>query len=221
MKAIKLKDIGYMPIPKVACTSIKNTFFKIKENRDYDPTIDYGNHIHQYWEKNKENISDTSFKFIIIREPIKRFLSAYSNRVCHHKELSLAKIQQSNPKIAGAFEIYTPGLGQFIDNFEQYNRVNSINHHCKPVSEWVNGDMSIFDKIYPLENIAELQSDLTSVLNQEVIFPREQTGGRKIMIQDLSRNQVDFLMEFYRQDYQLLRKYYNFDDFWKEWKKGL
>lgn len=220
MDAIKIENIGYMPIPKVACTSIKNKLFQIKEKRDYDSSIDEGRHIHQYWEKNKKDISDVEFKFIIIRDPIKRFLSAYSNRVCHHKELSFEKIKNSNPKIAGMFEIYNPGLGQFIDGFEQYNRVNSINHHCKPVFDWVNGDIGVFDKIYKLEEIKSLQDELSVRFKQEIVFPREQTGGRKIDVSDLSINQVDFLMEFYRQDYLLLKEYYSFDDFWNLWKKG-
>lgn len=221
MKGIKLHDIGYMPLPKVACTSINHTFFKIKEGRHYDQDKDIGNNIHQFWERNKVNITECHFRFMVIRDPIKRCLSAYSNRVTHHKELSLNKIRNTNPKIAGSFEIYTPGLGQFIDNFDQYYCVNSIGHHCKPVFEWVAGDIEQFTNIYKLEEISNLQSDLSNLLNQEVVFPREQTGGRKVLIQDLSRNQVDFLMEFYRQDYQLLKNYYSFDSFWKEWKKGL
>jgi len=221
MKAIKLDNIGYMPIPKVACTSIKNTFFKIKENREYDPEVDAGRHIHQFWDRNKVDINECDFRFMVIRDPIKRCLSAYSNRVGHHKELSLAKIQNSNPKIAGSFEIYTPGLGQFIDNFKQYYRVNSIGHHCKPISEWVDNDTEQFTNIYRLEEIASLQKELSNRLEQKIIFPREQTGGRKIQIQDLSKDQVDFLMEFYRQDYTLLKNYYSFDAFWKEWKIGL
>lgn len=221
MKAVKIDNVGYMPIPKVACTSIKNTLFNIKEGRDYDPERDIGKHIHNFWERNKEDITECDFRFTVIRDPIKRCLSAYSNRVCHHNELSLNKIQNSNPRIAASFEIYKPGIGQFIDNFEQYYRVNSIGHHCRPFSEWVNGDIEQFTHVYKLEDIANLQTDLSTQLKREVVFPREQTGGRKIMIQDLNRDQVEFLMEFYRQDYQLLKAYYSFDAFWKEWKQGL
>lgn len=220
MKAIKVNNIGYMPIPKVACTTIKNKLFQVKEERDYNPKLDAGRHIHQYWGKNKEDINDADFKFIVIRDPIKRFLSAYSNRVCHHRELSLEKITRSNPELVENFEIYNPGLGQFIDQFDKYNSVNSIKHHCKPVSEWVDGNISLFDRVYRIEEMELLKKDLSKELGQEINFSREQTGGRKIPVSDLSSNQVEFLMEFYREDYKLLKDYYSHDDFWKSWKNG-
>lgn len=220
LKAIKIDGVGYMPLPKVACTSIKNTLFKIRENREYDPEVDAGRHIHQYWERNSENITECQFRFLVLRDPIKRFLSAYSNRVCHHTELSHEKIQGSNPAIAGSFEIYNPSLGQFIENFTKYYRVNSIFHHCKPIAEWVGNDIGQFTNIYKIEELGKLQNKLSSIFSQEVVFTRDQTGGRKIQIQDLNSNQVDFLIEFYRQDYMLLEQYYSIDGFWKEWKSG-
>ncbi len=221
MEAIKLNEIGYMPLPKVACTSIKNAIFNIKFNRDYDSKIDDGNHIHQFWEQNRENISSCKHRLIVVRDPIKRLLSSYSNRVDHHKELSFEKMKWSNPKIAGSFDIYNPGLGQFIDNFEQYYRINSIYHHSKPVVNWFDGGLEQFTKVYKIEETNSLQNDLSELLNLKVEFRRDQTGGRKIPIQDLNRSQVEFLMEFYRKDYELLRDYYSFDSFWKEWKSGI
>lgn len=221
MKLIRTNGIGYFPIPKSACTSIKNTLFKIEHSRDYNNEVDTGRHIHQYWEKNKQEYNKEDFNFIILRDPIKRLISAYTNRVCHHRELSLEKIKLSNPRIASSFEIYSPGLGQFLDSFYDYYKVNSINHHCMPVTQILKSDLTPFDKIYPIEKMNLLVHDLSEKLEREIIIPREQTGGRKIPLQDLSKNHMDFLIDFYESDYYLMKDFYSFDQVWKEWKKGV
>lgn len=221
MQGIRFNNIGYKAIPKVACTTIKNRLFEQKNGRAFDSTLDVGNHVHQYWERNPEEIDDCEFRFIVIRDPIKRFLSAYSNRVCHHRELSLEKVRNTNPKIADNFDIYNPGLGQFIDNFEQYYLVNSIEHHSKPITSWLDCGLDDFTNIYRLESINVLQDDLSKLLNKEIFFGRDQTGGRKIPIQDLNRNQVEWLIEFYRDDYDALSGYYSLDDFYSEWRRGI
>jgi hypothetical protein len=221
VKGININDIGYKPIPKVACTSIKNTFFQLHVGREYNTELDFGNHIHQYWEKNYKDINQTKFRFIVIRDPIKRFLSAYSNRVCHHKELSLKSIQRSNPKIASSFNVYNPGLGQFIDGFWDYYKVNSIKHHCEPIASIINNDIKQFTNVYKLEEISKLENELSGQFNQKIVFPREQTGGKKIPVQDLNKKQMEFLLEFYKEDYILLKSYYSFDTIWSEWKKGI
>ena len=37
---IKIGQLGYFPIPKVACTSIKCAMFLIEHGREYNPKID-------------------------------------------------------------------------------------------------------------------------------------------------------------------------------------
>ena len=94
---IKINQLGYFPIPKVACTSIKTAMFLIEHGREYKPKIDINKkavqHIHNYYEERLANIDSCDFKFIVIRDPIKRFLSAYNNRVAHHKKLTQEAIE--------------------------------------------------------------------------------------------------------------------------------
>lgn len=220
MKSICVENIGYMPIPKVACTSIKKTFYKIKNKKDFSRDVEKKD-VHQYWGENRQDLFISEFKFMVVRDPIKRFLSAYSNRVCHHQELSKESIAKSNLNLLNSINVYSPGIGQFIDDFNIYNQVNSIRHHCLPVFDWIDGNIEVFDKVYKLEEIKNLEQDLSKRLNFNIKFSREQTGGRKIPIQDLSLNQVEYLIEYYRNDYDLLKSMYSLDDFWKEWKSGV
>jgi hypothetical protein len=133
----------------------------------------------------------------------------------------LKSIQRSNPKIASSFNVYNPGLGQFIDGFWDYYKVNSIKHHCEPIASIINNDIKQFTNVYKLEEISKLENELSGQFNQKIVFPREQTGGKKIPVQDLNKKQMEFLLEFYKEDYILLKSYYSFDTIWSEWKKGI
>ncbi|MES9844974.1 MAG: sulfotransferase family 2 domain-containing protein, partial [Candidatus Sedimenticola sp. 6PFRAG5] len=78
-KGIKIGNIGYFPIPKVACTSIKTALFIVEHDRPHDPVLDDGSNVHQFYKRKCREIDDCGFRFIVIRDPIRRFLSAYNN----------------------------------------------------------------------------------------------------------------------------------------------
>ena len=51
MKGIVFADgsIGYKPLPKVACSSVKEAIFLNENGRNYDVSIDSGRHIHHHY----------------------------------------------------------------------------------------------------------------------------------------------------------------------------
>src|SRR5688572_19872202 len=89
--------IAYYGTPKVACTSLKMAMYQFEFGK---PWISYQDaagkwwHIHNSWELDEPSRfveiagRNEFFKFAVIRSPLDRFLSAYSNRVLHHRELS-------------------------------------------------------------------------------------------------------------------------------------
>lgn len=219
MKIVNCKNVGYYPVPKVACTSIKNEFYRIENNKDFEQSK-YGLHIHEYWNRTDTENENIDYIFTVVRDPIKRFLSAYSNRVIYHKELSESYISKMAPENIDIIDIFNPGLGQFIDDFDKYQQIPTIDHHCQPLSRLFSNVENI-DYWFKLEDISQLESELTTKFNEPVKFKRVQTGGKKIPIQDLSVNQLDFLIEYYRRDYELLAGIYSLDSFWREWKRGI
>lgn len=229
MKLINILNskIGYLPFPKVACTSIKRTLYRIDNGKEFSPEEEEC-HIHRYYNSPKyqhyqeqgQSASDFDFdfSFVVIREPIKRFLSAYSNRVCHHKELSKDTLAKRHPNLLKDIPCFTPRIGQYIDNFRSYLKVHSINHHAKPISTELNKYQLLqFSKIYPIEKISMLEGDLSQVPKMDVSFGQYQTGGRKIDLRDLSESHIQFLTKFYKEDYALLEDYYSPSAIWTEW----
>jgi len=224
MEGIKVLDgkIGYRHIPKVACTSIKRKMYEfengLKFNREY-----VGRDVHSYFSRFDTDISDCKFRFLVVRDPVKRLLSAYSNRVGHHKELAPSYLNEALDKklISKEFlnvAIPNPGLGQFIEFLELYREVPTINWHVKSIHSFVP-DISGFTDVYPMERISDFQNKLSKLTEHEVIFERSQVGGRKISLKELDSRQLEFLISYYQDDYELLKDYYSADSLWKEWKK--
>lgn len=218
--------VGYRFIPKTACTSLKEKLFEMEFSDVYDDRI-HNKHIHHFMKDNfSGDISNCEFKFMVVRDPIKRFLSAYSNRVGHHRELSEWYIREKHPELLGKIPCYDPDLASFIKYIELFMAVPSIRHHFKPISQFFNkSDFFSFDKIYKIENINDLESDLTKVYNKEFRLDKKQTEGVKLGVDALDFEQLSFLMDFYKDDYEILENYYSNEDIVNTWldltsKKG-
>ncbi len=215
-------SLGYKDIPKVACTSIKEAIYELQTGNVFDRK-EAGTHIHQYYAKKKKDLAGVDFKFIVLRDPIKRFLSGYSNRVTHHNELSfeyLSNHKHSSAKILlDKGSILNPGIGQFIEFFDDYYQTPSIHHHLRPVTEILDGDLEFFNKIYILENIRELEEDISNLSKKIFKLPKSQTGGKKYSHKELNSQQMDYLIDFYKEDYKLMQDFYTIDDIWESWKK--
>lgn len=73
-------------------------------------------------------------KFTVVRDPVSRFLSAYTNRVTYYRDMERECAQ--NPEIRSQFDELglpaVPDLDVFIDNFEHYvNLSPSIRLHTR------------------------------------------------------------------------------------------
>ena len=212
--------VGYFPIPKVACTSIKNALYELEFKKGFSEEQE-GMHIHDAF-NNNQNLALCDFNFIVIRDPIKRFLSAYSNRVLFHEELSESTIQDIHPSLKGEIPYFDPTITQFIENLPIYLKVLPIQHHVQPISEIFDKARSLeqFDKIYPLESLSALEDDLSIMAGRNVRFKHSQTGGPKISLGNLNRKQMENLLEYYRKDYELLNEYYPVEQIWQEWESS-
>lgn len=223
MKAIVLEElsIGYVDIPKVASTSIMLALYELSQEKKFDRNKE-GIHLHEFFTREKKDISLAKFKFTVLRDPVKRFLSGYSNRVTHHKELSYEYLEKhhhpSAKKLLEKNPILNPGLGQFLEFFGDYYQTPSIHHHLRPVTEIIEGNLDIFDKIYTIENIKSLEEDISKISKKDFVLPRSQTGGKKFSVKDLNSSQIDFLIDFYKGDYKMMNDFYSIDDVWKAWK---
>lgn len=204
-------SIGYQAIPKVACTSIKEAFFKLIVGQPFNPSHFAGaDGIHGYFYARQQDVTHAAFRFVVVRDPIKRFLSAFANRVLHHQELSRKYLETLPPRLGIELEgfPFEPNLAQFVEHFADYRRVPTIDHHFRPFSEFC-APLSAFDKVYTFEELDRLQADLSHRIGRPLRLPHSQSGGPKITPRDLSHKVFDRLVEMYAADYAMLGGLYS------------
>lgn len=85
--------------PKVACTSIKAALFEVENGFDFRPFHVNGKlrHIHDpaiYPARAFAGLPATTgcLRLTVVGDPLRRFLSAYANRVVHYRELDAQHI---------------------------------------------------------------------------------------------------------------------------------
>lgn len=203
-------SIGYQPIPKAACTSIKELLFRAVAGAAFSPELAEGaNHVHRYFDLRTRDVSAAGFRFVVVRDPIKRFLSAFGNRVLHHKELSRAYVEGLGitPLDLEGF-VFDPDLAGFVERFASYRRIPTIDHHFRPISEF-SAPLAAFDKVYPFEALGELVADLQKRTGVPMALPHSQRGGPKLQPQDLPPRVFDKLAELFAADYAMLEGLYS------------
>jgi hypothetical protein len=203
-------SIGYQPIPKSACTSIKEMLFQMTVGQPFSSSLAGGaRHVHNYFTQRHRDVSAAGFRFIVVRDPIKRFLSAYSSRVLRHKELSREKIERLpiEPSIDLDDFPFDPDLQTFVERYDLYRRIPTIAHHCRPISEFC-APLDAFDKVYPFERLGELVSDLRRMTGRAIELPHSQRSSR-IPIEQISPRIFDKLAELYAADYEMLAGLYS------------
>jgi hypothetical protein len=201
--------ISYTPVPKNACTSLKFLFFFIENGLEFGNMRRNGKvfHIHNYYGSTKFNSRDFEavsdfWKICVIRDPISRFLSAYSNRVLFHGELSERRLGK---RAIADGAIPNPTLSQFVDRLDIYRRYSpSIEDHTDLQVTYLGSDSTIYDRAYHMHEIPELVSDLESRINTPLLLQRRQTGGEKISPDELGPEHARKLKAFYQEDYDCL-----------------
>ena len=197
------RKLVYYPVAKNANSSAKLFFLKhLKIDKNYyylsDKVPEYKiNQDSKYKNLDKKyNLvnflpSYTPFEKIkvdekccIIRNPIKRFISAYKNRVLFHKDFGFRNLN----------------IDEIIEKLEN----NSFdNKHFLPQSYWLGSDLRYFTIVSNISNMETFINGVNNFFQNKVEFPRIQTGGADENI-TLADSQIIKLKKIYSSDYDLI-----------------
>ncbi len=146
-------------------------------------------------------------KIAVVRDPVRRFLSAYGNRVIFHRDIGLRAYDRLIAKALGLS--LTPGIEEFCARYRLYYLSNDkIRRHFRLQRQYLGGDLGYFDKIYKLEELDRLAEDLSQMAGRKIEIPRLQTGGPKLRFEDLPCETRRKILAITGPDYKFLKGIY-------------
>lgn len=205
--------IVYMPIPKAACTSVKAALSSIDDDSPISGEDIQKNSkvVHRHYQTTRfrphrwEPYCDgTWWRFSVVRDPLKRLLSVYSNRVVGLREL------HNSPRLRAQSSLpLDPDPDFFFQNLKSYMDLSSsIKHHALPARLYIGPKPMKFDRIYRTDEIKVLADDLSAKVGREVVVPRFNESKKSISMQDLNTKTVASLKDRLAEEYEHLGDYF-------------
>jgi len=195
---IKDKKLGYYVVPKcgsrtvVAWQLIISQPNLIKDNPSW---FDESKQTVGYRELNKMIVlskHDFPIKFCIVRDPVDRFLSAFTNRVLFHK---LNPVSEINDVIQN--------FDAKINNLEY----KDLDHHTKPLKHWLGTNPNIFNYIFNLGEMDKVKKLIEETCDVTLPNLHLQKSGN-IKKPTLNTDQINWIKERYRSDYELYGRWF-------------
>ncbi len=204
---IKGTDLVYFPVPKIACSSLKNAILKHNDPALYKDVREKrrpGLNVHGVYPTRRFSpltplLHARGRWFCVVRDPLERLASAYSNRVAQYGELSESAVGKE--KLAAEGLEADPDFETFARNLAGYRKVSSsIAHHTAPLTFFLGAKPERFDRIFSVRRMAEL-IDWCAEAGAKLEVGREKSDGPKVPVSSLSTDARRSLRDFYRKDY--------------------
>ncbi|MCP4380932.1 MAG: sulfotransferase family protein [Hyphomicrobiales bacterium] len=191
-------ELVYFPIPKNATTSVKLMFYALDAGHPYDEATAsrLGGPVHRLYSSEPGEWLDYYAAYtslVIVRDPVKRVLSAYANRVLMEK---VGPGRAKSLKRAGLS--VKPTLDEFLAKFHRYRKVSKIiRNHTIPQVEYVGGCWDKLSVKLPIERLAELPKN-PGADNEYIVRVADNEDDGKI------DNTRQYFAETLRQAHQVL-----------------
>lgn len=202
VEIVRSKKLAYFPVRKVGGTSVRRALKAVADGpEDYKST----------WATpmNARQIAMTKdmHRIAIIRDPVERFLSAYTHRVFDARDLDK---QFQDRWVTRAFRLpFQPDIETFCRHFRTYYIMNDkIRRHFRHQRIYLGADLGFFHKIYHLRQLDELARDLSEIAGRTIEIPRLRVSGRKLTFADCSPEVQRFVLKETEADYAYLSDYF-------------
>ncbi len=215
----KKYKIAYTPMPKCASSTLKSIFYKLETGQDtINPHPFYNNPFFKTQNRNIAAYQDY-FKFVVIRDPVKRFISYYYKNIIGDQSL-----QNHFGSQRFAFNLdCLPNINFFIEHLEDYiYAFIDVRHHTLCQSAYID-DLDQYDLVCEMSNLNYLFEQLSEILGEKLIFSTLMKSKKNVstVFYDMSLKSLHKLLAYYEDDYKLLKEYYSPDAVLKEYKNWL
>lgn len=201
-----------MAVPKAACSSVKACLALIDPAKQISgpDELDLMD-IHKLYPTRRHRPYRFRqyrgwWRFCVLRDPVKRLMSVYSD-VVDGRELL-----RCSPKLrSGRVNLpVDPSPDFFFQNLETYMRkVSVIKHHALSARLFVGPDLSQYDRVYKVSELDDMARDLRIRTRFRARVLRFNKSREPISFDDLKPQTRDALRPFLKKEYALMDGLYD------------
>jgi hypothetical protein len=207
--AIPAHGLAYWPVPKAGCSSVKAMIAQIDPDfeartQELETTdlhkIYQTRQFKQFRFKEQEN----AFRFTVLRDPIKRLMSVYTNRVIQQQDLINRRLTMERNNMP-----VRPDPDTFYLKLKAYCKLSTrIHHHVKRSGYYCGYQLDKFNRVYRTEEMDELARDLSEISGIRVETTRRNASTMTLEFNDLRVKTRESLIPFLRREYEHLNGYF-------------
>ena len=211
--AVPAHKIAYMALPKAGCSSVKSALAHLDPAVTIPPedeitvmtwhTIYPTSRFRQSrWDRHAD-----FWRFTVVRDPVRRMMSVYTNRVVQFQDLHNSRKLRTRPEYAHL--VTDPDPDFFFQHIRDYMRAASIiKHHCLGAELFIGPRPLQYDRVYKTEEIGHLARDLSERTGQPVEMPRENSSEMKLTLDDLAPGTIDVIRPLLEAEYTHLSDFF-------------
>ncbi|WP_299658401.1 sulfotransferase family 2 domain-containing protein [uncultured Tateyamaria sp.] len=204
--------LAYMAVPKAACSSVKAALAALDPLQSEKVAEQLGQkQVHAIYptrrfRRHRWDHLENHFKFTVVRDPLKRLLAVYTNRV-----EGLGILSHSRKIRRGRMHLPTePDPDYFFQNLSAYIATSSdIKHHTLPVALFTGTDWSTYTRVFRTDEMAELGAALSDHTGRDVTIPHFNSSDRRLRLDDLSVQTQRVLKVLLEDEYAHLARYFD------------
>ncbi|MBS0122748.1 sulfotransferase family 2 domain-containing protein [Thetidibacter halocola] len=209
--ALAAYRIAWMPLPKAACSSVKEALARI------DPAVTVPDaptthSWHQIYPTRRfrphrwQGYGD-HWRFCVVRDPLERLLSVYTNRVVQHRDLWNSRRLRDDPAFRDLPR--DPDPDTFFQQLPRYRLASSaIRHHAFPAWVFLGPELRDYDRVFRVAELDALAAALTERTGRWVVMPRRNRSAERLSADDLRPATLAALRALLAEEYDYLSGVY-------------
>ncbi|WP_166636258.1 sulfotransferase family 2 domain-containing protein [Aliiroseovarius marinus] len=209
---LKGSNILYAPVPKCACSSLKDFCAHVEYGTPFKDTefAADGRKLHGVFRsvrfaRLKGQGPETAWKFAVIRHPVDRIVSCYEQKVIDGA-FAIEQVPEDELKKKGLSR--KPSLAEFVERLSGYQSVSKIiKKHSLPLTYFLGEDPDFFDRIYNMSEITEAFSDINERAGTQVLPKRRNSSHKRVNAEDVNAEVCRMILEKYRTDIEIFGPY--------------
>lgn len=213
---VTLKDFGiaFFGTPKCGVTSIYHGLHNALHGAAFDGPPQS---IHRHYDtlpptRSQFEDAENFWRITIVRDPVKRILSAYSNRVHDHHDLTPRQLRGRRERFSKRIRLLPsyPKASLFFRRHDAFAKTSwNVRHHTRPARDFIGSDLGFYDRVYTTTEMDDLARDLSERMGRTVQFPAKNAASKQTEFSTLSRAARRKVLELTRTDYDLLGDYFS------------